>query len=392
MPYNVVMPQLGMTMTEGMVVTWLKQPGDFIQRGEPLFVVQTDKVDMDVEATAAGKLQEILLEPGQVVAVGTVIARIATTDEKTETGRASHGDPHLEETVPPERHRLASPRARQLARELGIDIASVSAENGNRIVEADVRRFAESLRGPGGSAKAEHKPVEQAEARIRSRIAERMTESFATIPHFYLSVVADATELVKAREQLLKAPLAKARITYTDFLVKALALALRNHAQANVSWREGRVTPLTAAHIGVAAQFGERLLVPVIRDADQLSIIDIARARIDLVERGRSNRLAPDDLQGASCTLSNLGMHRVDQFHAVINPPESAILAAGRIALRPFVVDGQLAVRETMALTLSVDHRVIDGVAAAQFLESIVTAIENPLSLMLNARPGESCH
>jgi pyruvate dehydrogenase E2 component (dihydrolipoamide acetyltransferase) len=211
-----------------------------------------------------------------------------------------------------------------------------------------------------------------------------MTEAFATIPHFYLNVLADVTELVQVREQLLKTPQVKVRVTYTDFLIKALALALRNNAQANVSWQDGRMVPGTAVHIGVAAQFGDRLLVPVIRNADQLSIVEIAGARTDLVERGKGNRLSPDDLQGASCTLSNLGMHRVDQFNAVINPPESAILAAGRIALRPFVVDRELAVRETIALTLSVDHRVIDGVAASQFLESIVTAIENPLSLLLN--------
>jgi pyruvate dehydrogenase E2 component (dihydrolipoamide acetyltransferase) len=379
MPYDVVMPQLGMTMTEGMVVTWLKQPGDPVERGEPLFVVQTDKVDMDVEATAAGRLQEILLEPGQIVAVGTVIAKMGTSDEG-----GSNGEVHVE--VLPGR-RLASPRARRLARELGIDIAKVEVKNGDRIVEADVRRFADSQEVV--TAKVERKPAEDAETRVRSRIAERMTEAFATIPHFYLNVLADVTELVNARAQLLRTPHVNVRITYTDFLIKALALALRNNAQANVSWRDGRVIPGTAVHIGVAAQFGERLLVPVIRNADQLNIVEIARARTDLVERGKANRLSPDDLQGASCTLSNLGMHRVDQFNAVINPPESAILAAGRIALRPFVVDRQLAVRETIALTLSVDHRVIDGVAASQFLESIVTEIENPLGLLLNLKDGE---
>lgn len=378
MPYNVVMPQLGMTMTEGMVVTWLKQPGDLVTRGEPLFVVQTDKVDMDVEATTAGTLEEILLEPGQLVSVGTVIAKIANAGDKSEA------DPPRDEApveTPPER-RLASPRARRLASDLGIDIAKVDARNGNRIVEADVRRFAETQHVVSG--KDRRKPADDPEARVRSRIAERMTEAFATIPHFYLNVLADVTALVTTREQLLRTPGVKVRITYTDFLVKALANALRNSPQANVSWREGTAVQGTAVHIGVAAQFGHRLLVPVIHDADQLNIVDIARARADLVERGMANRLSPDDLRGASCTLSNLGMHRVDQFSAVINPPESAILAAGRIALRPFIVDRQLAVRETVGLTLSVDHRVIDGVAASQFLESIVIAIENPSRLLLN--------
>jgi len=380
MAYDVVMPQLGMTMTEGTVVAWLKEPGDPVERGEPLFVVQTDKVDMDVEATAAGKLQEILLEPGNVVAVGTVIARILTPNSEGEMAPTVNstaaqvqpaGLPVEETGVPsiPADRVLASPRARRLARELGVEIGIVStARDGGRIVEADVTRYVESrTRGTGAEQVLPRMPAGDAETRIRSRIAERMTESFSTIPHFYLTVVADATELTKMREQLLDtAAKLGVRITLTDLLIKSLALALRENPQANVSWRDGGVVHGSAVHIGVAAQFGERLLVPVFRDADRLTVLEIARARTGFVERGRSNRLNPDDLHGASCTLSNLGMHRVDQFSAVINPPESSILAAGRIAPRPFVVDGNVVARETIGLTLSVDHRVIDGVAAAR--------------------------
>jgi pyruvate dehydrogenase E2 component (dihydrolipoamide acetyltransferase) len=216
-----------------------------------------------------------------------------------------------------------------------------------------------------------------------------MAQSFQTVPHFYLTVVADATLLAKLRADLL--PVVEhrsgARLSYTDLLVKALALALRDHPHINVSWDAGQIIRHERIHVGVAAQFGEKLLVPVIRDADRLAIPDLARTRHKLVERGRAGKLTPADLEGATCTLSNLGAFGVDQFQAIINPPESAVLAAGRIAPRPVVVGGAVVARQTVSLTLSVDHRVIDGAAGAAFLKSVVDAIESPFKLFLETWP-----
>lgn len=368
MPQDVVMPQLGMTMTEGSVLRWFKQPGERIEKGEPLFEIQTDKVNMEVEATTAGLVSEVLLAPEVVVPVGTVIARITGENEAAE--------------VVPAR-RLASPRARKLAADKGVDIALVEAKSG-RIVEADVVRYLEA-RAAAAPAVVAAAPAPAPAASIRSVIAGRMMESVQTIPHFYLTVWADATPLEQLRRELIPVVERKAgvRLTFTDLLVKAMALAVAEHPNANAIWTGDRSERREGVHIGVAAQFGEKLLVPVVKDADRLSIVDLAAKRSELVERGRAGKLTPADLEGASLTLSNLGPFGVDQFQAIINPPESAILAVGRIAPRPAVVNGELKVRTTVALTLGVDHRIIDGEAAALFLRSIVRAVEAPYTLVM---------
>ncbi len=362
MPQDVVMPQLGMTMTEGSVLRWLKRPGERVEKGEPLFEIQTDKVNMEVESVAAGVVSQILLEPEITVPVGTVIARITGADEAS----------------PP--RRLASPRARKLAAEKGLDIAQVEAQ-GERIVEADVMRYLESRGAVEATATAAPAPA------VRHIIAERMTVSAGTIPHFYLTAWADATALAQMRRDLLPVVERKAgvRLTYTDLLAKAMAMALAEHPGVNVIWKEGRAERREGVHIGVAAQFGERLLVPVLKDADKHSLIELAAMRSELVERGRAGKLTPADMEGASSTLSNLGGFGVDQFQAIINPPESSILAVGRIAPRPAVVEGELKVRTTVALTLGVDHRSIDGAAAALFLRARVRALEAPYTLVMSA-------
>jgi pyruvate dehydrogenase E2 component (dihydrolipoamide acetyltransferase) len=408
MLHDVVMPQLGMTMTEGSVLHWLKKSGDPIEKSEPLFEVQTDKVDMEVESPAAGFVSEILLEPEKMVPVGTVIARIADTAGEAQAEAASPAampaamarapeagagpgaagapanTPASPAPPPAEGRTLVSPRARRVAAELGIDLARVTPA-GTRIVETDVRRYAGELAQLAEPTSAMGVPAAETPSAARRLTAERMTLSFQTVPHFYLSVEASAAALTRLRQELL--PLIEqhcgVRLSYTDLLVKALALALKRHPGLNAGWQDGRIVRQPGIHIGIAAQFPDKLMVPVIRDADRLPLADLARARHDLVTRGRAGKLTPADLEGATCTLSNLGAYRVDRFHAIINPPQSAILAVGAIAPRPRVEGGAVVASDTVNLTLSVDHRVVDGAAGAAFLQSIVEAIEVPTRLML---------
>jgi pyruvate dehydrogenase E2 component (dihydrolipoamide acetyltransferase) len=206
-----------------------------------------------------------------------------------------------------------------------------------------------------------------------------MTVSFQTIPHFYVTVLADATELIKLRESLITRieNQVGVRLSYTDVLLKALAVALRTHPEVNSYWQDGAVQR-DRINVGFAAQAADRLIVPVVRDADKLSIAELARVRGTLTARARAGKLQVDDVGDASCTLSNLGSHGVDHFHAIINPPESVILAAGRIALRPVVANGMVVPRQTIYLSLSVDHRLINGTTSAGFLNTLVGVVESP--------------
>src|SRR5580700_3181133 len=378
MIHDVVMPQLGMTMTEGSVAQWLKAVGDPIAKGEPLFVVQTDKVDMDVESMRQGFVIELLLNEQITVPVGTVIARIADSriaDSPTTDSIAAN-------SVAAGQVQLVSPRARRVAQELGVDLTQVkgTGERG-RVREADVRAaFAREAPQPSPAR------VEQRSAAMaRRHIAERMEQSVRTVPQFSLRRELDAQQLTLVRAHLL--PVVEARdglrLSFTDFLLKALAMGLREVPNMNASWREGEAQQRQEIHIGFAAQSAGRLLVPVIRGVDGLSIVQIARLRVELARRAKDGKLKPEEMQGASCTLSNLGAFGIDEFEALINPPESCILAAGRIAPRPLVVDGVLAIRPTLKLTLSVDHRVADGVLAATFLNAVVKALEQPATMLV---------
>jgi pyruvate dehydrogenase E2 component (dihydrolipoamide acetyltransferase) len=361
MLHDIVMPQLGMTMIEGSVMQWLKVVGDLVEKDEPLFVVQTDKVDMDVESPHRGYVAELLVKAEVVVPVGTVIARLSEPVEAMEDKR---GRPRV------------SPRAQRIARELGVDPGTLTGTGEmGRVREADVR----------AATPMRLESVAAVPASARRRIAERMEESVRTIPQFCVRREVDASQLIVVREQLL--PIIEARVgvrlSFTDFLLKALALALRDFAGMNATWRDGVLEPAHQVNVGFAAQSPGRLLVPVILDAALLSLPDIARRRSDLARRAKESKLMPDEMQGGSATLSNLGAFGVDEFDAVINPPQSCILAAGRIAPRPFVADGKLVLRPTLKLTLTVDHRVADGVLAAMFLNAIVKSIEQPATMLI---------
>jgi pyruvate dehydrogenase E2 component (dihydrolipoamide acetyltransferase) len=411
LPYDVLMPQLGMTMTEGSVVQWLKKPGAAVANGEFLFIVQTDKVDMEIESACAGIFVESLVELGQVVPVGTVIGRIA----EAESGKSSEPMQSSTPTSPPaplrgetvtpsvplsvaktapspDTHsgKLAQPRAKKLAKELGLDILLVPDYEGRgRIVEADVQRFFDERSAAGPKSKTSPETVSGSAANkempstARNAIAERMTISFQTIPHFYLTVLADATELVKLKRGRWSEIERQVGVhfSYTDVLLKGLAVALREHPEVNVYWQKG-VVRRERINIGFAAQAGDRLVAPVVRDADKLPLAELARVRGALVARAHAGKLQADDVGDASCTLSNLGSFGIDYFHAIINPPESVILASGRIASRPMVVDETVVPRQTIYLSLSADHRLIDGITGAEFLNTVVRIVESPETLL----------
>jgi pyruvate dehydrogenase E2 component (dihydrolipoamide acetyltransferase) len=378
---DLVMPQLGLTMTEGKILQWFKQPGEPFQVGEPLFEVETDKVNLEVEAADQGTLIEIVTPVNELLPVSTVIARYRTaTDTAPET------------EVP--RKVLASPRARKAAAAHSVDLESVNGSGPKgRIVEQDVllaaNAAARSAPSPATpttpAASPPAAPVSISHSRMQGVIADRMTQSFQTAPHFYLTREIDAAELV-ALKRTLSAALERrgsSGISVTDMLIRAMAMAMAAHPGVNASWRDGRIVPNMEIAIGLAIALDDGLIVPVLRDLAAIDLMTIAKRRRELVNRSRSGRLSAADFSPAGATLSNLGMFGVDQFQAILNPPESVILATGRIRDRVVAVNGLSAVRPTMSCTVSVDHRVLDGAQAARFMAAIAEALEAPALLLL---------
>ena len=416
MALEIVMPQLGLTMTEGSVARWHKQTGEPVEKGDLLFEVVTDKVDMDVESPASGVLVEILIEPERTVPVGTVIARLLEPGEsyspppaKAETKlpmdktpleppRTQARDTREIASLRPGKVR-ASPRARRLAESLNLDLAAIRGSGtGGRIVEADVRSAArsgtpktgevlvtstETPSGPGPPLPMSPSPVFRLSG-MRKLIAERMAQSFQTVPHFYLTVEVDCSNLLALRDNLVETVHKRAgfKITLTDLFIKALGISLSEHGEMNVRWEEGAIYSNNSVDIGLAVAVPEGLIVPVIRSADRLHLADLIAQRHDLTEKAHAGRLTLQELESASCTLSNLGMYGVDQFQAIINPPQSFIIAVGRVRERPYAVGSSLAVRSTMFMTLSVDHRITDGATAAKFLGRMVEIVEAPYRIL----------
>ncbi len=437
MAIEIVMPQLGLTMTEGVVVKWLKKEGDQVKKGDALFEVETDKVTQEVNSLEEGILGQVLVGEGAVVPIGQAIAYLTAPGEKVaavvqgngqkagadgETGRRGVGEKSplplgegqgegwstqhsalsTQDSAPgpqssvlaPNEWVRASPAAKKLAEKLGVDYRTLRGSGpGGRIVEADIRRAASTAAVPSAvpaPAAAPAAPSSAAGERVelkgvRKVVADRMALSFSTAPHFYLTVEVDATALKAFHKQVV--PVLQKRYgveaTLTDLLIKAVAMALHEHPEANSSWVNGGIQRNGAVNLGVAASINEGLIVPVIPGAGRLSLGQITQKRRDLVERARSGRLTLPDLEGGTFTLSNLGMFGIDQFQAIVNPPQAAILAVGRIKDRVVPVDGQVAVRPTMFMTLSVDHRVLDGAEGAKYLARVVELIEQPMELLL---------
>jgi pyruvate dehydrogenase E2 component (dihydrolipoamide acetyltransferase) len=382
---DVIMPALGMAQETGKVLRWLKAEGDEVAKGEPLMEVETDKVTVEIEAPAGGLLAAVRAAEGADVPVGQTVALIvAPGEEVPDNGSGASRAAERPAAAPaPEtvqaqapatasRRRLASPKARRLAAERGLDLDSLVGGSGphGALVAADVL-------AAGGAQTAVL--VEEAPSRIWSIMAERTTRSWTTAPHFYLLREVDAGRLASWRE--VAGRRLGRKVSVTDLLVRATAAALRNHPRANSAWADGSIRLNDEVNVGIAVAVEDGLVVPVIHGADRIGLAGIVERREEVVTRAREGALRPEDVERGTFTISNLGMFGVDAFNAVVNSPQAAILAVGRIVDRVVAVGGMPVVRPMMALTLSCDHRVVDGARAAEFLDALAALIEEPAGL-----------
>ena len=394
MAASVVMPALEMAQETGKIVSWLKKEGDAISKGEPLLEVETDKAVVEIEATADGVLAGVKSHEGDVVPVGVTIAWILAPGEQPPaesataapsarkiTGQpppaAASPAPAPAETVAPAAGGARiSPKARRLAKERGVDINRIRGTGPDgTITSEDVLAAAEAP--PGSAAPAQATAALSTIARL---MAERTTQSWTQVPHFFLVREIDAGALLQTREQLAPAIERErgVRVTHTDLLVALTARVLKKHPKLNASWAGNAIQLNPQVNMSVAMAVTDGVVGAVIPNADLLALADIALQRRDLTERARSGRLRPADLAAGTFTITNLGMYNVDAFSAIIAPPQAASLAVGRIADRVAAVNGQPGVRPLMTLTLSGDHRVIDGAQAAVFLNDLAEAIRVP--------------
>jgi pyruvate dehydrogenase E2 component (dihydrolipoamide acetyltransferase) len=407
MPTDLKLPRLGQGMESGVIVRWLKSEGDAVKKGEPLYELDTDKVTQEVEAEVDGRLVQIVVPEGEIE-VGATVAVIesdgaaeradaASARESVETGVPEEPEPVAEVKSPGEEPAgtssprppegraqaarvKASPLARRIARERGVELESLQGTGPEgRILAEDVERAAAA--GPPSPAPV---AMPQAEVEVvqlssvRKTIARRLTEAW-TAPVFPLGISADMSEALALREKLVER-LAEGDVkpTVNDVLVKLSAVALMRHAPVNATFSGEEIQRHPNAHVGIAVAAPQGLVVPVIRGAERLTVQEIARVRADLVGRARDNKLKLPDLEGGTFTISNLGMFGVETFTAVLNPPQVAILAVGAVKDEAVVTDGELGVAPIVRLTLTCDHRAIDGADGAEFLQTLVALIEQP--------------
>ena len=383
MALSVVMPALEMAQETGKLISWLKKEGEQVRKGEMLLEVETDKAVVEIEAAGDGVLAGIVAKPGDVVQVGRTIAWLLQPGEsppapaaapasgRTMSSAAAAGAATAAASAPAAAGgpRL-SPKARKLAQEHGVDIASLKGSGpGGEILADDILAAAKSR--PPSRSNGETAPTTDKPSTAARLMAERTTQSWTTVPHFFLAREVDATALSAAREKQLAA-IEKShgvRVTHSDLLVAAVARALKKHPRMNAL--NERV------NVAIAIAVEDAVVTAVIPDADKTPIAEIAARRRDLTERARAGRLQPSDIAGATFTISNLGMFDVDAFTAIIVPPQAGILAVGAIADRVVAVDGKVVVRPMLTLTLSSDHRVVDGATAAVFLKDVVSEIQS---------------
>jgi len=416
MSTEVKLPRLGQGMESGVVVRWLKKEGDHVSKGDPLYELDTEKVTQEIEADADGVLAKIVVPEGEVE-VGATLALIETDGAgdgaaPAAESRAAEPEPAAEPTAadasaeapaapeptrtspgepaPPAEPRgdsrptplKASPLARRIARERGVDLANVRGTGPDgRILAEDVEKAPAGAPSgaPGAPAAAPGEEVEVVQlTSIRKTIAKRLTEAW-TAPVFQLGVSADMAEALALRERLVeRLEEGDVKPTVNDVLVKLVAVALARHAPVNATFAGEEIQRHPTPHVGIAVAAPQGLVVPVIRDAGRLTVQEIARARADLVGRARDNKLTFADLEGGTFTISNLGMFGVEQFTAVLNPPQVAILAVGAVKDEAVVRDGDLDVAPIVHLVLTCDHRAIDGADGAAFLQTLVALIEQP--------------
>jgi pyruvate dehydrogenase E2 component (dihydrolipoamide acetyltransferase) len=377
MALSVVMPALEMAQETGKLLAWLKKEGDAIRKGEPLLEIETDKAVFELEAPGDGVLAGVTSNAGDVVPVGRTIAWIVAPGEQppVESEPAAPSARTVTETPSTGGARI-SPKARRMAEERGVDITKVRGTGpGGTITSDDILAAATQPK--------ESEPAQVPEPEILSSIgrlmAERTTQSWTQTPHFFLVREVDAGALVGARKTL------DAAISITDLLIAITARAVAMHPKMNASWSTGRIQLNPSVNISLAVAVKDGVVGAVIQDADKMPLAEIAARRKDLAERARAGRLRPADITGGTFTLSNLGMYNIDAFTAIITPPQAAVLAVGRIADRVAPVNGQPGIRLMMTLTLSSDHRVVDGAQAAAFLGDLVGQVSG-LPKELNQR------
>lgn len=442
---EVTMPRLSDTMEEGELARWLKNVGDPVAKGDVIAEIETDKATMDLEAFEDGVLEKQLVEEGTIVPIGEAVAVIGdgsgagggekpadaepaekqpAAEAKEEAEPAAGADPSAEsgpsaeepsgdeqqgdEQTGDERDDAAaasagdkprmSPVARKLARDHDIDLATLKGTGPNgRIIRKDIEAAIEAgAAAPGTAAAAPAEPRAQAEAaggdrdsekvtlnRIRKVTAKRLTESQA-VPHFFLTSVVDMERLIALRAEVNQG-LADTgvKISINDFIVKAVALALRQHPDANASWNEDSILRHGRVNIGVAVATEAGLLVPVVKDADRKTLSDIAAEIVELAGKARDGKLGLDEMTGGTFSVSNLGMFGIDEFTAMLNPPEAGILAVGAASPVPVLRDGQLVEVPKMKITLTVDHRAMDGATGAAFLRDLTGILEQPLRIVV---------
>ncbi len=436
MSKDIQMPKLSDTMEEGKLLKWFKVVGDHVDKGEKIFEVETDKADMEVEAFDSGTMSEILLGEGHTAPVGATIARLAAAGEATAVSEqpqigeerptvpaahpevserhaaqvapaagpeevreepvmpAAHfsgqGEPSAERAAGSPEHFdaqkvLASPLARRIADELGVDLTKVSGTGpGGRITREDVERSAgvPGKRAEPVAAVPGEVEVEELSS-MRKAIAKTVIKSKAEIPHFYVTVAADMTQAVSLKKSLeTTAQFAGRHLTYTHLIIKAVVESLKKFPSLNWFYDEGKIRKNKEINIGVVVAVKDGLLIPVIKNCESLSLPEIAEKENALVEKARSGRLAAGDLTGGTFTISNVGMLDVESFAAIIYPPQSAILAVASIKDTPVVKDDRITAAKVMRMTISVDHRILDGTIAASFLDDCKRLLENPATLV----------
>jgi pyruvate dehydrogenase E2 component (dihydrolipoamide acetyltransferase) len=388
MPSDVIMPALGMAQETGKVLRWLKQDGDAVAKGEPLLEVETDKVTVEIESPGAGTLAAVSVPAGTEVPVGTVIAVVLAEGEVVApvADPVAETEPRLVAAAPVAaatsgsrpRRRLASPKARRLAEARGIDLDSLAGSGPNGAVTA---KDVESLAAPAFQAPPATNGASFEVGSLWRVMAERTTRSWQEVPHFFLSRDVDASRLESWRAAVRTRAGAE-RVSHTDLLVKLCAEALRRHPRVNASWRDGKIVPGSGVNVGIAVATDGGLVVPVVHNADTLELVALSGRRVEIATAARAGRLRPEDVQGGTFTVSNLGMYGVDAFQAIVNAPQAAILAVGRIVERPVAVAGEVVVRPVLTLSVSFDHRVVDGARGAEFLDTLAELIEEPAGLV----------
>jgi pyruvate dehydrogenase E2 component (dihydrolipoamide acetyltransferase) len=440
MATQVIMPKLSPTMEEGQLSRWLKKEGDKVSMGEPLAEIDTDKATMEMQALGSGVLRKILIQEGESAPLGQLIAIIGEPDEDISaltaqsgssqspkapapagptavpeaaatrvagdaSGNAS-GNGSQEAAQPPESSSdrlIVSPLAARMAAESGIDLRSVSGSGpGGRIIKRDVEQLISGSKATTTAAQAPPRHLRAVEAspfqksaiaqasayrdepasEMRRTIAKRLVTSLGPVPHFFLTTEIEMDRAAEMRKGINELD-PELKISINDIIIKVAAAALMQHPQVNASFQDKVVRYYEHADIGVAVAIEEGLITPIVRAADQKSLSEIASEIRDLAERARHRKLRPEEYLGATFSVSNLGMFGIDEFTAIINPPESAILAVGAMSPKPVVRNNELVIRQIMRVTMSCDHRVVDGATGAKFLQTFKKILENPLFLVV---------